>query len=105
MISLEDRYDTQEALLYWKFIDIKEWCQLKYKMILSRGGKSFRDRKIKCLQALAWWATNMILQGKKIDLNHFKSDVMYEAIEEFRLKLENNRNSKWDCIKPKKFPH
>ena len=35
---VEDGYDTQEALLYWKFIDIKEWCQLKYNTHVIKDG-------------------------------------------------------------------
>ena len=40
-------YDIQESFLYWKFTDIKDWCQIKYKIPASRGGVSYGYRKIK----------------------------------------------------------
>ena len=53
-VLVDDGYDSQEYVIYWKFIDIKEWCQLKSNIHASRGGVSYGDRKINCLQALAW---------------------------------------------------
>ena len=41
------------SVIYWSFTYIKEWCQIKSKIPASRGGVSYRDRKIKCLQAMA----------------------------------------------------
>ena len=39
-VLVEDEYDTQYAVLYWKFTDIKEWCHLKSKTPMSYGGIS-----------------------------------------------------------------
>ena len=44
---VDNGYDIQESVLYWKFTDIKEWCQIKYKIPASRGGVSYGYRKIK----------------------------------------------------------
>ena len=52
-ILVDNGYDIQESVLYWKFTDIKEWCQLKANIPASRGGVSYGDRKINCLRALA----------------------------------------------------
>ena len=45
-VLVDDGYDSQESVLYWKFTDTKEWCQLKTKITESRGGVSYGDRKI-----------------------------------------------------------
>ena len=52
------------------------------------GGISFVDRKINCLQALAWWVTDLTLWGKNIDLNNFKSDVLSENLRGPELTLK-----------------
>ena len=56
-VLLDDGYDNQESVMYWKFTDIKEWCQLKSKIPTSCGGVSNGDRKVDFLQELAWWVT------------------------------------------------
>ena len=68
-------------------------------------GVSYGDRKIKCLQALAWWVTDLTLQGKIIDLNKFKTDILADAIEESRLDFEDTRDGKGELIKNKEFSH
>ena len=52
-VLVDDGYDSQESVLYWKFTYIKEWCQIKAKILASRGGVYYEDRRIKCLQELA----------------------------------------------------
>ena len=37
----EDGYDTQDTVMYWKFIEIRYWCQLKSKIPVIRGGTHF----------------------------------------------------------------
>ena len=102
-VLVEDGYDTQESVLYWKFKSIKEWCQLKCKIHVIRCGISFVDRKIKCLQALVWWVLDLTLRGKTVDLNYFNSDVLYDSIEESRLGFEDNRDGKGGLSNPKGF--
>ena len=46
-VLVDDGYGSQEFILYWKFTDIKEWCQIKAKIPASHGGASYGDRKIK----------------------------------------------------------
>ena len=53
-VLVEDGYDSQESVIYWKSTDIKEWCQLKSKIPAIHGGLSYGDRKIKCLQEVDW---------------------------------------------------
>ena len=98
---MDNRYDSQESVLYWKFIDIKEWCQLKSKIPAIRGGLSYGYTKIKCLQALAWWVTDLTLRGKIIDINNFKTDILDDTIEDYRIDFEDTRYGKGELSKPK----
>ena len=80
-VLVDDGYDIQEVVICCKFTYIKEWFQLKSKITLSRGGVSYIDRNIKCLQALAWWVKDLKIRGKLIYLKHFKTDIRADAIE------------------------
>ena len=40
-VLVDDGYDSQEPVLYWKFTDIKEWYQLKFNIPARFGGISF----------------------------------------------------------------
>ena len=60
-VWVDDGYDSQESVIYWKFTSIKEWCQITSKIPAIRGGVYCGDRKIKCLQALACWVTYLKL--------------------------------------------
>ena len=102
-VLVEDGYDTQESVLYWKFIDINEWWHLRYKIHVIYGGISFRDRKIKCLQALAWWLMNLTLLGKNNDLNRFKSDVLFDKVEDSQLKFEKPEMVMGSWLRPNIF--
>ena len=77
----KDGQDTQETLLYLKFIEIRDWCQLKSKIPVIRVVISFGYRKINCLQSLSWWIMDMSLRGEIIDLNNFNSDIIFDSIE------------------------
>ena len=61
--------------------------------------------KIKCFQALAWWVTDLTLQGKIIDLDYFKTDILADAIEESTLDFEDTRDGKGEMSNPKYFSH
>ena len=98
---MDDGYESQESVFYWEFTDIEEWCQLKAKIPAICGGVYYGDRKIDCLQALNWWATDMTLQDKIIDLNNFNNDIIDDAIKWFRLDFEDTRYGKGDLSKPK----
>ena len=70
-----------------------------------RGGVSYGDRKIKCLQALNWWVVDLTLWGKITDLNNFKTDIIADTIEDSRIDFEDTRYRKGDLSKPKEFSH
>ena len=93
-VLVDDGYDSQESVIYWKYTYIKEWCKLKAKITASRGGIYYGDRKIKCLQELAWWVTDLTLQGKIIDLKNFKTDILADAIEESQIYFKTQEMEK-----------
>ena len=72
---------------------------------MVRGGVSYGDSDIKCLQALDWWVTYLMLQGKIIDSNNFKTDIFADAIEESRIYFEDTRYVKGDLRNPKELSH
>ena len=104
-VLVDDGYDSQASFLYWRFADIKEWCQLKYKIPTSCSRISYGYMKIKYLQEMDWRVTDLMLRGKIIDLNHFETDILADAIEESWLDFEDTRYVKGGLGKPKEFPH
>ena len=83
-VLVDNGYDSQESVIYWKFTDIKDWCQLKAKIPASRSGVYYGDRKIKWLQALDWCVTYLTLWGKIVNLNNFKTDILADSIADIR---------------------
>ena len=47
----------------------------------------------------------MTLQGKNIDLNQFKNDVISDTIEESRLDFGDIRDGKVELSNPREFSH
>ena len=56
---------------------------------------------MKFLQEMAWLVTYLMLGGKIIDLNNYKTDILYDVIEDFRLYFEYNRDGKGGLGWPK----
>ena len=100
-VLVDNGYDSQDSVFYWKFIDVKEWCQIISKIPASRNGVSYGNRKINCLQALACWGTYSTLRSKIIDLKNFKTGILADAIEESQLDLSGTRDGKGGLRKPK----
>ena len=71
-----DGYDTISTIIHWKYDKIHECCTTKSKFTATRGGASYGNQKIKCLQALAWWDTYLTLRGKQIVLDDFDATMM-----------------------------
>lgn len=61
---------------------------------MRRLSLSFRERKIKFLQELAWWVTELTLWGKSIELDNFNSDILSDTIEEYQIEYEDTRDGK-----------
>ena len=102
---INDGYDTARSLVHWNYKSIRSWCEGKSKLAVNRGGCTYGDRKIKCIQALAYWCTNAHLRGEPLDIaNVFDDDALDEAIIESELDYDD---SKKDAVldKPGKFSH
>ena len=48
---------------------------------------------------------DLTLRGKLIDLNNFKTDIIYDAIEDSRLDFEDTRDGKGGLSKAKELSH
>ena len=79
------RYETISTIIYWKYKSIREWCTTKYNLKTAIWGASYRDQKIKGLQALEWWATYFTLRGKQIILSNYDVTMMEYCIDEAKL--------------------
>ena len=62
----DDAYDMISTIINFNYENIREWCTTKSKLTTTRGVASYGEQKIKCLQVLAWWATNLTLRGRQI---------------------------------------
>ena len=102
---MDNGYDSHKSVIYWDITYIKEWYQLKAKIPVSRGGISYGDRKIKCLQSLSWWVADLTLRGKIINLKKFKNNILVDEIEDPRIDFEDKRDGKGELRKTKYFSH
>ena len=100
-VLVDDGYVIQESVMYWKFTDIKEWCQLKSNIPEIRGGISYGDRKIKHLQSLAWWVMDFPLWDKFIDLNNLKLIFLLMPLRSPGLILRTQEIEKGSRVTPK----
>ena len=62
----DDGYDTIFTIILRKYDKIREWCITKSKLTTTIAGGSYGDKKTKCLEAFAWWVTDLILRSKQI---------------------------------------
>ena len=99
-----DGYDTISTIMHYNYDKIRECCTTKSKLITTRGGSSYGDQKIKCIQALAWWATDLNLRGKQIVLADFDSTMMTDCIYEEKLGCEDRKKDLY-INKPYRFSH
>ena len=99
-----NRYDMIYTIIHWKYDNIREWCTTKSKLKTTRGGYSYGDLKIKCLQALVRWANNLTLRGKQIVLADFDTTMMAYYIYEANLNYKDGKKEP-DIDKPDKFSH
>ena len=68
-VLCDDRYDMVSTIINWKYEKMRDCFTTKSKLTTPRRGASYGDRKIRCFQALEWWATNLTLRGKNIVLD------------------------------------
>lgn len=102
-VLIGDGYDTARSLVHWKFNEIRDWCDSMGKLSTQRGGVNYGDRRIRNLQALAWWCTDRYLHGLDMDIvAHFDADALEESTEESKLDYEKSKKDS-DLDKPSKF--
>ena len=68
-------YGRISIIISCKYDKIREWCTAKSKLKITRGVASYGDQKIKCIQSLAWWATELIIRGNQIELSDFDATM------------------------------
>ena len=79
------KHSLISTIIHWKYDKISECFTTKYKLTTTIGGKSYLYQKIKCLQVLLWWATDLTLRGKYIFLAYFDATMMVYCIYEEKL--------------------
>ena len=84
-VSSNDGYYNISNIVHWNYDDIHEWFTTKSKLKTTRGGSSYGDLKIKYIQALAWWATDLTFRGKHIDPSDFYDTIMVDFIDREKL--------------------
>ena len=80
-----DGYDTMSTIIHCKFDKIREFCTTRSKLKAPRVRTYDGYQKTNCLQALAWWATNLTLRGKHIVLSDFDTTMTSACIYETKL--------------------
>ena len=100
----DDGYSTIFTTILWKYYKICEWCTTKAMLTTTRGGASYGYQKIKCLQTLEWWDTNLTLRGKHMVLADIDATMITYCIDEAKLDYDNG-NKEPDIKKPYKFSY
>ena len=98
----DDGYDTIYTIINWKYDKIRKFCTTNSNLTTTRRENSYGDQKIKCLQALAWWVTNLTLRGQHIFLADFDAFIMEDYIDEAKLDYEDGKKYPY-TKKPDKF--
>ena len=103
-VLYDDGYDTISTIIHRNYENIREWYTNKSKLTTTIGLTCYGDQRIKCLQDLALWDTNLTLRGIHIVLVDFDATMMVDCIDEAKLDYENRKNDP-DIKKPDKFLH
>ena len=98
----DDGYETISTIIHLKYDKIHECCTTKYKLTTTRGLYYYGDQKTKCLQALAWWDTNLTFRGKHIVLAEFDATMTVDCIYEAKLDYKDGKKEP-DINKPDNF--
>ena len=64
-------YNNAESIIHWKFDNNRNWSTDKAKLINDQGRCSYDDRKIKFLQGLVYWITDLSMRVNPIVLTDF----------------------------------
>ena len=98
---IDEGYDSLTEFIYWYHEDVKAWCTGKTKLSPTRGGCSFGDPKIKNIQALAYWATDLHKRGVAFIPRTFTPDILVEYKKLLRVQqLASKQSSDVEIPKP-----
>ena len=75
---IDEGYDSLPEFIYWSHEDVKVYCTGKTKLPLTRGGYSFGDHKIKNIQVLTCWATDLHKRGIALIPRSFIPGILVE---------------------------
>ena len=79
------------TIIHCNYGEIRDWCTNKSELKTPRWGASYGDQKIKCIQALAWWDTDLTLRGKHIFLAYLDSTLTVDFIDEAKLDYKDEK--------------
>jgi len=68
-------YMTLPDLVDWEYKDVRSLLENLSNRPTSRGGREFGDRRIKQLQALAWFVTDRDRRGLTYDMNLYQAEL------------------------------
>ena len=98
----EEGYSSLSHLYNWKHKDIRSLLENLSNRPANRGGRRFGDRKIKELQALAWFLTDRQSRGLAVDLELYCQEAdQYISLAEIDSIVAKDE----DITKPAKFKY
>jgi hypothetical protein len=101
---ITEGYDSLHELRFWGYEDIATWAANKGKITLLRGGCSYGDPRVKGLQALAFYATDMHRRGLPLSLINFNDEMLLKYKEMVRVDRAR-KGTKSDVSMPDPLVH
>ena len=84
-------YSSLSDLINWKYKDIRSLLENLSNRPANRGGQQFGDKKIKELQALAWFLTDRSRRGLSFDLDLYRQEAnQYISFAEIDSEIGND---------------
>jgi len=93
---------TLSDLVDWEYKDVRSLLENLSNRPTTRGGQQFGDRRIKQLQALAWYVTDRSSRGLTYDLELYQSEL--NTYIQFA-KIDSQIDKKGTADKPEKFEY
>jgi len=95
-------YSSLSDIINWKYKDIRSLLENLSNRPANRGGQQFGEKKIKELQALAWFLTDRSRRGLSFDLDLYRQEAnQYISYAEIDSEIGNDEAAD----KPEKFKY
>ena len=102
-VTLRDQgYMTLSDFVGWEYKDVRSLLENLSNRPTTRGGQQYGDRRIKQLQALAWFVTDRHSRGLTYDLELYQSEM--DSYIQFA-KIDSQIDRKATADKPDKFKY